>query len=66
MLKANTVGVIARRFNEPVHRITYIIESRGIQPISVAGNSRVFDEPAVQRIGSELKRIADDRNGGQQ
>jgi hypothetical protein len=64
MKRANTVGVIASRLRKPVHCVTYVIESRGIEPIAVAGNSRVFDEAAVQRIDSELKRIESDRNGG--
>jgi hypothetical protein len=56
-----TVGQIAQRLGVPVHRISYVIDSRGIKPVGWAGNAKVFDEPAVQRIGSELKRIAEDK-----
>ena len=51
-----TVGVIARRFDEPVHRIEYIIESRDIRPAGLAGNARVFSEAAVARIAGEPRR----------
>lgn len=59
-----TVGEIAQRLGVPVHRVVYVIESRGIEPAGWAGNSRVFDEPAVNRVASELRRIAADRQGG--
>ena len=59
-----TIGEIARRFDVPAHRIEYVVDSRGIEPVGVAGHVRVFDEPAVTRIASELRRIERDRNGG--
>jgi hypothetical protein len=59
-----TVGAIARRYDEPIHRIEYVIDSRGIRPSSRAGNLRVFSEAAVQRIGSELRRIDAEKQGG--
>jgi Bifunctional DNA primase/polymerase, N-terminal len=36
-----TVGEIARRLNEPVHRIEYV-RTRDIKPTGVAGNARVL------------------------
>lgn len=33
-------------------------------PAARAGNSRVFSDAQVQRIGSELQRIASDKRGG--
>ncbi len=56
-----TVGEIAQRLGVPVHRVTYVIDSRGIRPVGWAGNAKVFDEAAVQRIGSELARIESDK-----
>ena len=50
-------------FRVPVHRIQYVIRSRGIAHVGMAGNVRLYDEAAAQWIGSELRRIADDRNG---
>ena len=58
---AATVGAIARRLGEPVHRIQYVIASRGIQPISKAGSCYVYSEAAVARIASELRRIDEER-----
>ena len=58
---APTVGEIARRLGEPVHRIEYVIRARQIQPVSTAGNSRVFSDAQVDRIASELRRIDQER-----
>jgi hypothetical protein len=59
-----TVGAIARRLNKPVHRIQYVIASRHILPIGMAGNLRVFSEADVQQIASEIRRIEVEREGG--
>jgi DNA-binding transcriptional MerR regulator len=60
---APTVGEIARRLRVPVHAIEYIIRTRGIEPVSRAGNARVFTEADISHIASELKRIEADRRG---
>jgi hypothetical protein len=62
-LKHPTLGEIARRLKQPIHRVEYVIRSRRIQPAGVAGNARIFSEPDVQRIANELKRIDRDRRG---
>jgi hypothetical protein len=51
-----TVGVIARRLNVPVTRVEYLIRSRRIEPIGMAGNARVFSETDVERIAAELRK----------
>ena len=56
-----TTGLIARRLKEPLWRVEYVIRTRNIRPISRAGNLRVFDEPAVQQIAAELRRIDAER-----
>ncbi len=58
---ANTVGVIAQRLGEPLHRVAYVIRSRNLQPVARAGNARVFDEAGVNFIRSELRRIDEER-----
>ena len=58
-----TVGEIARRLDEPVHRIEYLIRSRNIQPSGRAGNVRVFTDADVQRIAAELRRIDAEKGG---
>ena len=52
-----TVGEIARRLGEPIHRIEYVIRSRDIQPSCRAGNVRVFSDADVELIASVLSRI---------
>ncbi|NOT02119.1 MAG: MerR family transcriptional regulator [Phycisphaerales bacterium] len=58
-----TVGEIARRLGEPIHRIEYIIRARDIAPIVRAGNVRVFSDADVDRIASELHRIDTEKGG---
>jgi hypothetical protein len=54
---ALTVGEIARQAGCPIHRIEYIIRSRGINPVQRAGIARVFTPADVDRITGEVKRI---------
>jgi hypothetical protein len=58
-----TVGEIARRLGQPVHRVEYLIKARGIQPCGRAGNCRVFSEADVTRIAGELRRIETRKEG---
>jgi len=56
-----TVGEIARRLDQEIHRIEYVIRSRNIRPVGWAGHARVFRDADLDRIASELRRIAEDR-----
>jgi hypothetical protein len=56
-----TVGAIARRLNQPLHRIEYLIRSRGIEPRGWAGHARVFEDCDLTFIASELRRIDHER-----
>jgi hypothetical protein len=58
---APTVGEIARRTGNLVHRVEYVIRSRGIKPVAVAGNARIFSEADVAHIASELRRIDEEK-----
>ena len=53
-----TVGTLARRYGEPLHRVEYVVKTRGIRPCGRAGNARVFSEEDAARIGDELRRIS--------
>jgi DNA-binding transcriptional MerR regulator len=53
MTKALTVGEIARRLGWPLHKVDYLIRSRGIKPRIRAGNLRVFPESVLERLQSE-------------
>lgn len=52
-----TVGEIARRLSESLHRIEYVIRSRNIRPVGRAGHVRIFDEADVAYIADELRQI---------
>ena len=52
-----TVGEIARRLGVPVHRVQYVIRSRGIRPACRAGIARVFSEADEAFIKHEITRI---------
>ena len=58
---APTVGEIARRLGEPVHRIEYVIRTRELKPVSRAGHAGIFSEGDVQYIASELRRIDEEK-----
>ena len=51
------VGQIAEKLGVPVHRVTYIIRTRGMTASFKAGVSRVFDERTVRRIAGEFKSM---------
>jgi len=54
---AATVGEIARRLGEPLHRIEYVIRTRGLKPEFRAGHAGIYSEGDVQYIAAELRRI---------
>jgi hypothetical protein len=58
-----TVGVIAERLGEPLHRIEYVLRTRAVKPIGMAGNSRVYDDDALDQIREELRRIDAQKDG---
>lgn len=60
---ALTVGEISKRLNVALHRVEYVIKSRDIKPVSVAGVARIFRESDVDFIAAELRRIDEEREG---
>ena len=60
--KLDTTGRIATKLGVPVHRSTYIIESRGIRPAAYAGRLRLYDRDAVAMVRHALTAI-DARRG---
>lgn len=54
-----TIGEIARRLGQPIHRIEYVVRVRGIRPTGWAGNARVFADGAIEVIAAELQRISE-------
>ena len=59
-----TVGEIARRLGVPIHRVEYVLRTRDIAPLAMAGNARIYAESDVDRVASELHRIDADRVEG--
>jgi hypothetical protein len=59
-----TIGQIASRLNEPLHRVEYAVKSRGIEPCAVAGNARIFEEDAIDHVAAALRDIDAKREGG--
>jgi hypothetical protein len=53
----SSIGQIAHRLERPISRIEYVLKTRDIKPIALAGNARVFDEDAVERIAAALRHI---------
>jgi len=62
--KLDTVGRIAEKLGVPLHRVSYLITSRGIQPAAYAGRLRLFDREAVAIIRHELNAMDARRAGG--
>jgi hypothetical protein len=60
-----TVGEIARRLGQPLHRVEYFIRTRNIPPAGWAGHARVFHDADLIWIASEVARIDQERGEGQ-
>lgn len=56
-----TVGEIAERHSQPVHRVEYVIRARNIVPIAWAGNARVFSANAAEQIAEALRGSTEQR-----
>jgi hypothetical protein len=57
-VKLNTVGVLAQKLNQPIHRIQYLLRTRPhIKPAAVAGRSRLYQEKTVAQLRHELNAI---------
>ncbi|MFG0243211.1 MAG: hypothetical protein ACF8R9_10550 [Phycisphaerales bacterium JB054] len=59
-----TIGVIAQRVKQPLHRVEYFLRSNAVRPIGRAGNARVFDEGVVEQVRAALSPT-DSKRGDQ-
>ncbi len=58
-----TPGDIARILCEPLHRVSYCLNSRlHIRPIRRAGNVRIYSPEAVEQVRQELAAIESRRS----
>lgn len=56
--RLNTVGRIAEKLREPVHRISYVLATRPhIRPSAFAGRARLFDRRGIAQIRHELNAM---------
>lgn len=57
-VRLNTIGRLAEKLRQPVHRIEYLIRTRPhIQHVARAGNARLYDEHVVRLLRHELNAI---------
>ena len=49
-----TPGVVARELGVPLHRVQYVLRTRGIMPAARAGRLRLLDGKAVGAIRDAL------------
>ena len=61
-----TIGAIARRLGQPLHRVQYVVRTRQIRPCGRAGNVRVFPEETIEAVDAELQRIDERQHDHQQ
>jgi len=59
-----TVARIAEKLKVQRHRVEYVLDSRGIEPIGRAGIARIYSEDTVDRVASELTRMVSLRDVG--
>ena len=60
-----TAGRVAGRLGVALHRVLYVLRTRGIRPAATAGTLRLFDEATVARVRRELDGIDARRPNGQ-
>ena len=62
--KLRTPGVLAADLDVPLHRVVYVLRTRGhISPSARAGRLRLYDRDAVALIRHELNAIDARREG---
>ncbi len=63
--RLRTPGVLAADLDVPLHRVLYVLRSRGhIRPSARAGRLRLYDREAIALIRHELNAIDARREGG--
>lgn len=57
-VKLNTVGVLADKLGQPIHRIQYLLRTRKhIAPVAIAGRSRLYLDKTIAQLRHELNAI---------
>jgi len=58
MLDRLTITDVARKLNEPIHRVRYAVRIARIAPAGWVGNIRIFTPKQVAAIEAALRRPA--------
>ena len=53
-----TTGLIAKELNEPLWRVQYLLQSRGIKAEQRVGHLRVFTPDVLPQLENEIAAIA--------
>lgn len=63
--RLRTPGVLADDLGEPLHRVLYVLRTRGhIRPTASAGRLRLYDRRALEALREELAAIDARTNKG--
>ena len=49
-----TVGQISKRLGVEIHKVQYMIKSRGVEPAAKAGNAHIYTEDQVTHLAELL------------
>jgi hypothetical protein len=61
-----SIGQISKELGVPVHRLNYVIRSRGIKEVTRAGGTvRLFDDAAIGQIKFALNAMEISKKGVQ-
>jgi len=61
-----SIGQISIELGVPVHRLNYVIRSRGIKEVARAGGTvRLFDDAAIGQIKFALNAMSVTKKGAQ-
>lgn len=63
-LNLYSIGEVAERYGFTRDQAVYAAQAERIEPTVVAGNRRLYDERAAERIRSAVTRIQENRRQG--
>lgn len=58
-----SIGTLAKEFGVSVWKIDYVLDSRKIPHVMMAGNARLFDVKAREDVAAALKDVVQNKTG---
>lgn len=55
--KLYTMGSVAATLGEPIHRVEYVVRTRGIEGYGLAGSQRIFGTEHVEQVAAGLREV---------